>query len=138
MGFVEKDYMMRYFNELGIVIAKVLGLKQKGLFDEACQVIDKSLNNFGMESFENYLKISEEDLIIKMKEKQKLKTEQFSVLAELMFEKGDIEEKKGNKSLSRALLSRALIIYNYLSDTEKIYSFDREEKIRKIKSYLLT
>ena len=55
MGYVEKDFLMRYFNQLGIVLAKILGLKGKGKFEEASQVIKDSLADFGLKIPEEYL-----------------------------------------------------------------------------------
>jgi hypothetical protein len=136
MGYVEEDYLMRYFNQLGVVIAKILGLKKSGKLEEVHQVIDNCLTDFGLRMSEYYLSIDISVLVGELIESHGLNIDQIKILAELLFEKGEIEKEQGNLKISRHYYSRVLVLFNYVTDVEKIFSFEREEKIKKIKMIL--
>ena len=136
MGYVEEDYLMRYFNQLGVVIAKILGLKKSGKQQEAHLVIDNSLTDFGLKMSEYYLSIDISVLVGELMESHGLNITQIKILAELLFEKGEIEKEQGNLKISRHYYSRALVLFNYVTEVEKVFSFEREEKIKKIKMIL--
>jgi hypothetical protein len=136
MGYVEKDFLMRYLNQLGVVIAKLLGLKEQGKFQEANQVIENSLLDFGLKMPEVYLNIDQAELLSKLKTRDDLNDGQMKVLAELLFQKGEIERGLSNTEIDNQYYSRALILLEYLTDNEKVYSLERGERIDWIKSYL--
>jgi hypothetical protein len=136
MGYVEKDFLMRQFNQLGVVLARILGFKEKGKFEEAQQAIDNAMTVFGLKELDYYLKIDTNSLISELTGPHKLEGIQMKVLGELFYEKGDILQKMGRIDLGRHFFIRALKILDYLSLEERIYSFEREEKIKKIKSIL--
>ena len=136
MGYVEEDYLMRYFNQLGIVLSKILGLKKEGQFDEALEIIDKALADFGLENTDYYLSLDIQDLENKRKNLQVLNNIQIKILADLLLEKGEIEIDQGNHESGRNCYTRVLLLLNYLTEVEKTFSFEREEKISKIKKIL--
>lgn len=136
MGYVEKDFLMRYFNQLGVVIAKLLGLKEQGKFHEANQVIENSLLDFGLKMPEVYLNIDHVELLSKLKTTNELNDGQIKILAELLFQKGEVERSQSNSEVDKQYYSRALILLEYLTDTEKVYSFERGQRIDWIKSYI--
>ncbi len=136
MGYVEKDFLMRYFNQLGVVIAKLLGLKEQGKFHEANQVIENSLLDFGLKMPEVYLNIDHVELLSKLKTTNELNDGQIKILAELLFQKGEVERAQSNSEVDKQYYSRALILLEYLTDTEKVYSFERGQRIDWIKSYI--
>ena len=136
MGYVEEDYLMRYFNQLGIVLSKILGLKKEGQFDEALEIIDKALADFGLENTDYYLSLDIQDLENKRKKLQVLNNIQIKILADLLLEKGEIEIDQGNHESGRNCYTRVLLLLNYLTEVEKTFSFEREEKISKIKKIL--
>jgi hypothetical protein len=136
MGYVEKDFLMRYFNQLGVVIAKLLGLKENGKFQEANKVIENSLLDFGLKMPEAYINIEQTELLFKLKTTFDLNDGQIKILAELLFQKGEIEREFSNYGISKQYYIRALILLEYLTDNEKVYSLEREQRIDWIKSYL--
>jgi len=138
MGYVEKDFLMRYFNQLGVVLAKLLGLKKNGQFEEANEVIDNTLSDFGLKVSNYYLSIDKSALIRELIETHKLSIDQIKALSELFYEKAQIESEIGNAQNSKDFYVRALEIYNYLTAEDKVYSLEREEKIKRIQSILET
>ena len=136
MGYVEKDYLMRYFNQLGVVLARILGLKDKGRFEEANEVIENSLLDFGLKTPEEYINLNPADFLFKLKATQNLNDGQIKILAELLFQKGEVERGLSNSGIDKKYYSRALILLEYITDNEKVYSLERGQKIDWIKSYL--
>jgi hypothetical protein len=136
MGYVEKDFLMRYFNQLGIVLAKILGLKNKGKFEEANQMIEDSLADFGLMIPEEYLSMDDSIFIAEITGTLGLNKDQIRALSELLFEKGDIERLSGKEDSARNFLSKTLILLDYLTGIEKVFSFEREDRIKWINSYL--
>jgi hypothetical protein len=136
MGYVEKDFLMRYFNQLGIVLAKILGLKNKGKFEEANQMIEDSLADFGLMIPEEYLSMDDSIFIAEITGTLGLNKDQIRALSELLFEKGDIERLSGKEDSARNFLSKTLILLDYLTCIEKVFSFEREDRIKWINSYL--
>jgi hypothetical protein len=136
MGYIDDDYLMRYFNQLGEVLAKILGFKSNGQFEKAGQLIENSLTDFGLKVSEYYLSVDISRLVEELVESQKLNINQIKILAELLFEKGEIERQKGNIELSRHFFERTLVLLNHVTEAEKVFSFEREERIKKIKMIL--
>ena len=136
MGYVEKDYLMRYFNQLGVVLARILGLKDKGRFVEANKVIENSLLDFGLKTTEEYLNIDHDELLFKLRTTYDLNDGQIKILAELLFQKGEVEREISNSGIDKNYYSRALILLEYITDNEKVYSLERGQRIDWIKSYL--
>ena len=138
MGYVEKDYLMRYFNQLGVVLARILGLKDKGRFEEASKVIENSLLDFGLKTPEEYLNMDQDELLLKLRTTYNLNDGQIKILAELLFQKGEVERGLSNSGIDKKYYSRALILLEYLTNNEKVYSLERGQRIEWIKSYLNT
>jgi hypothetical protein len=136
MGYVEKDFLMRYFNQLGVVIAKLMGLKEKGKFQEANKVIENSLLDFGLKMPDAYLNIDQAKLLNTLKTTDSLNDGQIKILAELLYQKGEIERGLSNSGVDKQYYSRALILFEYLTDNEKVYSFERGQRIDWIKTYM--
>jgi hypothetical protein len=136
MGYVEKDFLMRQFNQLGVVLAKILGFKEKGKFEEAEAVIDNALTDFDLKELNFYSAIHVDSLIPELIKSHHSTMAQINVLAEMMYEKAEIKTKLGKTDIGKELYIRALKLFEYITDREKIFSFEREEKIKKIKSLL--
>ena len=136
MGYVEKDFLMRYINKLGMVLAKILGLKGKGKFEEANQVIEDSLADFGLKIPEEYLLIDDSIFIAEITGSNGLNKDQIKVLSEFLFEKGDIKRLSGDNDSARKYFNRTLILLDYLTNIENVFSLEREDRIKWINSYL--
>jgi len=136
MAYVEKDFLMRYLNQLGIVLAKILGLKSKGKFAEANQVINDSMSAFGLKISKEYLRIDDSIFITEITGSYRLNKDQIKILSELLFEKGDLERLSGEEDSARNYFSKTRILLDYLTGIEKVLSFEREDRIKWINSYL--
>jgi len=136
MGYVEKDFLLRQFNQLGVVLAKILGFKEKGKYESAESVIDNALTDFGLKDLDIHLKIDVDSLVPELIKTHRLTIDQINILAELIYEKAEINIRLGKKEPARDLYLRALILFEHITNAERIFSFEREEKINKIRSIL--
>jgi hypothetical protein len=59
-------------------------------------------------------------------------------LGDLLFIAAELFEQKGEKKKEKALYQQVLMIFNYVNQTEKTFSLERNNKIEKIKNKLRT
>lgn len=136
MGYVEKDFLLRQFNQLGVVLARILGFKEKGKYESAESVIDNALTDFGLKELDIYLEIDVDSLVRELIKTHRLTIDQINILAELIYEKAEINTRLGKIEPARGLYLKALILFEHITNTERVFSFEREEKINKIRSIL--
>lgn len=122
-----RDYLMRYFEQLGFVLARLLGLQDERRFSEAFQLIDEALKDMLNAPIDEWLMIPENTFLPEITER--LSTEQQHVLSELLFEHGEFLYLKGEKEMSKKSYNRSLLLFNYLAETEKTFSIERMNKI---------
>tara|TARA_R110001592_G_scaffold231794_2_gene488967 strand:+ start:3491 stop:3868 length:378 start_codon:yes stop_codon:yes gene_type:complete len=123
---IKKDYIQRYLDELSKVLAVVLKLKQNNEPEKA----DLQLDEFG----ENFLSLNLNQLIEKYNEnsiedlitKHQFEITHFKILEELLYHKYLLNTD--NLVLKRITLD----IMNYLSKTDKDFSFDRMTRINQL------
>ena len=116
MGYVEKDFLMRQFNQLGVILARILGFKEKGKFEEAETVIDNALTDFGLNELDIYLEIDVDSLVPELVTIHKLTIDQINTLAELLYEKAEIYIEMKKKKRGIELYLRALILFEYITE----------------------
>jgi len=129
-GMIQEDYIMRMIEQFVKVLAQIIGLKQKGEFLEAMETVDEAYNSLLRLDRNELLRIPAKELI------EKFNHDQLSVFADLLFEEGDIKLLQDNENEASDRLKKALEIYEYLNEQQKIYSFDRENKIERIKKII--
>lgn len=122
-----RDYLMRYFEQLGFVLARLLGLKEERKFNQAFQLIDEALKDMLDTTIDEWLMIPENTFLSETTEQ--LTGEQQHVLSELLFEHGEFLYMKGEKETSKKSYTRSLLLFNYLAETEKTFSIERMNKI---------
>lgn len=124
---IRKDFIQRYLDELSKVLAVVLKLKQNNEPEKADLQLDEFGANFlsiNLNQFiENYNENSVEELI----SIHQFEITHFKILEELLYHKYLLNTD--NLALKRITLD----IMNYLSKTDKDYSFDRMTRINELK-----
>jgi hypothetical protein len=124
---IRKDYIQRHIDELSKVLAVVLKLKQNNEPEKADLQLDEFGANFlsvNLNQFiQNYNENSIEGLIIK----HQFEITHFKILEELLYHKYLLNTD--NLALKRITLD----IMNYLSKTDKDFSFDRMNRINELK-----
>jgi tetratricopeptide (TPR) repeat protein len=140
-----EDYVLRIIRQAISVFAKIFGLKSAGQYQEAIQVIDRTLEQLlGMDA-EIIDMMDDENLYILLTKNDVLDLEELEFIADLFKEKGDIQKQKNRINESVNCYVRSLNYYlvisinvepsglNKLSQKiadllQKLASFDFEEQ----------
>ena len=123
---IRKDYILRYFDELAKVLAVVLQLKNdlKPLEAES-QVNDFASNHLGID-LDEITKTESSFLIDYLIQKKSFTMDHFKLLEDLLYHKyllntSNIELKKCT-----------LLIFNYLTEIDTDFSFNRMNRINEL------
>lgn len=124
-----RDYLLKQIEEFAQMLARLMkanGLNQKDL---ARQILDEAYEKF-LHTQARLIKDSAALTPDKIQEKFKYKNEQMEFLARMLFEESLIFSQR------RRYAECALTILEYLNEKQKLYAFEREELIKRIKSFL--
>jgi len=125
----KRDYILQIIEQIGKVLAKVAELLNDKKPDEARQTIHKT--------YQRYLKINvaeldavlENDPVNTLINQHDFDNLRLNALADLLKAEGDIYLQEDEEEMAKSRYAKALIIFEYLNQTEQVYSFDREAKI---------
>lgn len=124
-----RDYFLKLTQQFAKVLARLLGLKEKGDMEQALQVIHEAYKEMLGMNWEEIGKGDSVEFIKWIRQDSLLKNEQLEILAKLMYEEAEIS----SPGIREDLFRKALSLLEYLNGEQKIYSFEREEMIQKIK-----
>lgn len=133
---IQKDYILRWVQELAKVMARMIGKDPKETlelldtaFDELLQLDAKSLRDIPKEKIIDYL-IKERGFDIP----------QLEFIAELLYLQATNMEallaQSGDFADQRDKLEKALIIFEHVENNQDIFSLERQDKLAKIRSTL--
>jgi len=131
----KQDYLKRQIDQLGKVLAELLGkITGSGKNTDASetleivsQVLDENLNW----DIEQLLNIPEDNFIDTIKDNQLLDDVNIETLADVL-----VEVAEHNPSNEEELLKRALLMYEYLEQSNKTFSFTRNQKMGEVQQKL--
>jgi hypothetical protein len=134
----QEDWLMKQINllarVLGKILADLLGLKSRGQVEEGIEAAGQTLKSELDLNIDELILIPVEQFIKILKKDRQFGDEDLEKLADIFFliaeefDQKSIEDEKRKK-----LFERSLAIYQYLDKTGSTYSFERHEKIKKIK-----
>lgn len=138
---IQRDFIKRQLEELGRAIGKIISdilkLKEIGKLDEGIVIAQETLEStFGL-NIENILSIPSVNFVETLIEEKKYSSVHLNYLGDVLFTTAELFEQKGEKKRSKELYQRVLIIFNYIDQTEKTFSLERNNKIEKIKNECL-
>ncbi len=129
----QEDYLLKYIEKLSQVIAAMLGFRQNGLTDDALRLADETYTELLDTNLKNILSMPISEF------KNKLQISNFNpsiidALAKISFETTQTYRLRGDFSNMQKFREKALFLYCLLNETDKTFSFEREELINKLKS----
>jgi len=133
---IRKDYILRMVEEFAKFLAAIVGLKNEGKYHEALKKIDTVYT--GLIDIDPIIlkSLSPEEMITFLKNEDKYSNQYLKIIAELLFEEGQIYVESGDPVSARNVLVKAKMLINYLSENDSTFSFDWYEKISIIDSLL--
>lgn len=136
-----QDYIMRQVQQLtqvlNTILAQAISLKKLEEQTDTINYIDQELiDELGFD-LDEVLSIQDEDQLLSFIKKSGFNSEHLNILADILFEIADQNfDKLEQHSYSLNLFSRSLMMYEFIEETENVYSIDRNLKISKIKDIL--
>ena len=132
----QKDYLLRHLDQLAIVLARLLGLKQEGKISEAWETVDKALAGMKLPNLDKLSQLGRHDILDTLQRDLHLENVQLEVVAELLYEAGELQVEQNQKAKAKDLFRKALELFDHVSLDEKIYSFEREAKTARMREFL--
>jgi hypothetical protein len=126
----QKDYLMRYIEQLGKVLAYLLGFREKGDSKGGLEVIDEALKDMTRMDSAEINAIPEERLVKELCTERKLLPQQVKVIAELLFREGEFLETGKDPEQVLKRYRKSLLLLQYMDEVEKTYSLERIQRIR--------
>ena len=133
---IRKDYILRMVQEFAKFLAKIVGLKMEGKLDEALKEIDNIYT--GMIDLDPIVlkSLDPGEVMDFLLEEKKYNNHYIKMIAELLFEEGQIYVENGDPISARNVMEKAKILINYLMENDSTFSFDLYEKISLIDEVL--
>lgn len=127
----QRDYFLKLAQQFAKTLAKIVGLKEQGEIPKANAVIEEAYKDLFQLDRDTILQSDIEQLVTILQQENKLSNEQLEILAKLIYEDAEL-----NKEFQNDLYSKSLYILEYLNLQQRMYSFEREDLIKKIKALL--
>ncbi|MBE9468658.1 MAG: hypothetical protein IMY72_10130 [Bacteroidetes bacterium] len=131
----QKDYILREIDKIGVMLRYILAklipinsVREKNNISE--NINNELFENIGYD-INSLLKISKNDFNDIFKYNKGFNLANIELLAELLY---NISQKESDNS--QKILQKSLELYEFVNDSGKTFSFDRENRIDKIKNEL--
>jgi len=136
---IQRDFIKRQLEELGRAVAKIISgilkLKELGKLDEGIVIAQETLESTFDLDIEITLSLPLDNFVETLIIEKKYNSVHLNYLGDVLFVAAELFELKGDDRRSKDLYQRVLIIFNYIDQTEKTFSLERNNKIEKIKNF---
>jgi hypothetical protein len=129
----QKDYILRMIEQIGKLIAGILGLIKKGEFSLASEQLGDIYYQFLREDAGFFRSIPEEELVHKLLDEHNYTNGHLEILAELFNAESELEMAKGKNTDSLEYSRKSLILYQFIDKEYKTYSSVRLNKMEAIR-----
>gem|GEM_PF-6406789 len=128
------DYILKQINQtaqfLAFILSKIFGLSKSGNTEESYMQTNELLKKYLGLDMDEIVHMKDELFISELQKKYKFGNEEFSHLGDILFELANQQKSLGKPS--SMMYAKALLIFDYLETSEKIFSIDRHYKKQKI------
>lgn len=133
---IQRDYIMRMIEEFGKFLSLVVGLKREGNYEDALEKIDNVYEGMLDLDPKTLKSVDAKELLDFLQNKKKFNNQYVKMIAELLFEEGQIYLETGDPISAQNVLLKAKVLINYLMESDATFSFDWYEKLSIIESAL--
>jgi len=130
----QKDYVLRMIEMIRELIMGILGLIKKGDLDIAGEKIDNLYYDFLKEDSAFFTSIPAGELTEKLLQEHNYTHGHLEILAWLFDAEAELELARGNRKMSLEFSRKSLILFEFIENEQKSYSFDREGKLKMIRN----
>lgn len=124
----KEDYLIKYLEKLSRVIAAMLGLRDKGFPEDAIRLADETFKEM-LKYDLSTLAIMPVSEFIEIIKKEDFSANYIECLAKIAHETAISFELKGDMQKMRLFSEKALLLYRFLNEKDKTFSFERESII---------
>lgn len=127
----KEDYLLKYLEKLSRVLAAMIGLREKGLPEDAFRLADetyKELLVLDLKAISDYSVTDFSEVINKMS----FTPAEIEALAKITVETANCYASEGDSLEMRIFSEKALLLYNLLNEKDKTFSFEREKIISEL------
>lgn len=128
----KEDYLLKYLEKLSRVIAAMLGLREKGFPEDALKLAEKTFNELLSIDLDAISNMRDDDFIELIK-KESFQSTYIDALAKISYETSKCYVAKGETLKMRLFAEKALLLYLFLNEKDKTFSFERENIISELK-----
>jgi hypothetical protein len=132
-----KDYLIRYFEMLGQVMARLMGFKRRGDFEAGIEEIDQTLNEALKVDLSLLESIEPSKLMHELIEKRNFGFDQLKFLGELVYERAEFFSLQNRAQQANSNYCFALEIFEHIDRTSGVYSSEQMTKIETIKGKII-
>ena len=129
----QKDYIIRMIEQIGKLIAGILGLIKKGEFSYASEQLGDIYFEMLREDAAFFRTIPEEELVHKLINEHNYTNGHLEILAELFNAEAELEMAQGENSGSLEYSRKSLVLFEFIDKENKTYSSDRLNKMKAIR-----
>ncbi len=130
-----KDYMMRYFEQLGIVLGALLGFKVKGRYDDALDLIRTTLNELP-DFYYALVDLPPHELFEKVTGDGSGSPDKTEMIATLLYEEAEFLNLSGASEKAADRYEKALRLLEHIHTTSAVYSMERSSRIARCRMIL--
>lgn len=130
-----KDYMMRYFEQLGVVLAALLGFRAKKNYEQAFALIRTTLNQLPDYYYE-LADLENHDFFEKVTSAESYSVEKTEMIATLLYEEAEFLVLSGDTGKANNRYQKALMLLQYIDKATGSYSMERSQRIERCRTML--
>ncbi|GET21777.1 hypothetical protein [Prolixibacter denitrificans] len=136
MGIQRKDFLVRQFEELGRVIAALLGFREKGESERALDYATDSLKGMLDNDPDYYLSFSDDDFRKNLQELWKPGIAGMEILSEMLYQLGWIYDDLGKPDVASNCFRKVKITWEVLEEDQGTFNMERNMKLEVLDKYI--
>jgi hypothetical protein len=129
----QKDYVLRLIEQVGLLLAGILGLIKKGEYEPAREQLQNLYYEMLQKDASFFAALPEAGLTHKLLEEHNYTNGHLEILAGLFNSQAELERAEENKTECIEYSKKSLLLFEFIDSEYRIYSVDRLNKIAEIK-----
>jgi len=136
MGIQRKDFLLRQFEELGRVIAALMGFRDKGESERALHYATDSLKGMLDNDPDYYLSFPDDEFRKNLKEQWKPGIAGMEILSEMLYQLGWIYDDLGKPDVASNCFRKVKITWEVLEEDQGTFNMERNMKLEVLDKYI--